>query len=152
MRVCSYLFFSSVVLIHLFRRETWPCEQRGAGTGTLLSTSGRAVWGSRARYPLPSGTWWLAWCRRAWRDRQSPCGPRHGETGGGNPAWGSSWLGWWQEPVAPVCSSSEAKDPSFSIVGFKALTMQSKLIYLQFAAEFKRSPVSSSYIQILSRV
>lgn len=94
MRVCSYLFFSSAVLAHLFRRETWTYKQRSACTGTLLSTSGRAVQGSRvglcAQYPLPSDTWCGARRRRVRRDWQSPCRPRRGGTGRGSPAWGGS--------------------------------------------------------------
>lgn len=140
-RVCSYLFFSSVVLAHLFRRETWMCKQRGSCTGTLLSASGRAVQGSRmgpcALYPLPSGTWRWAQGRRAWRGWQSLCRPRRGGTGGGSPAWGSScWAhgkSLWLQRALPLRVRIL---PSLSL----ALTVQSKLIYLQFAAGFKVEP------------
>lgn len=42
-----------------------------------------------------------------------------------------------QESAGPVCSSSEAKDPSFSMVGFN---FAAEFLYLQFAAGFKVKP------------
>lgn len=140
MGVCSYLVFSSLVLAHLFRRETWTCKQRGACTGTLLSPLGELARAHAQDSAVSTGSQaalgWRPWHRSRGRDWQNPWGPRHRGTGGAA-LHEVAHAVLQQESAAPVCSSSEAKDPSFSMAGFN---MQLKFLYLQFAAGFKIKP------------
>lgn len=107
MGVFSYLFFSSLVLMHLFRClslrlwKGWP----GLAQDSVVSTCSQAALG------------WQAWHRSQWRDWQNPWGPRHGRTRGAA-LHEVAHAVLQQESAGPVCSSSEAKDPSNSMVGF----------------------------------
>lgn len=138
MGVFSYLFFSSPVLVHLFRKETWTCKQRRACTGTLLSASGRAGQGSH-------------------RTLQSAPAPKHhvgdghgtvarGETGraleGPGELEGQLYMRWlmlWSSRDLQVQCALPLRLRILPSV-WLALTVPLKFHYLQFAAGFKIKP------------